>query len=146
MTLSADVAIYNRLITSTACFALLSNRIEPSRSSEQTALPRAVYTRLVADHQDHMGGASGLVFVRLQLDVFAATLDSLEQCCEAIRNRLDGFRGNVTVGADTIWLQKVHLEDERDQPVDPTDGSDRGLFRRLLDYRISAAESIPTLT
>ncbi len=146
MTLSAEVAIRNRIITSTACAALLGDRIEPSRSSEQTTLPRVVYTRIVSDHQNHMGGASGLVFLRLQLDIFAATFDSLEQCFEAIRNRLDGFKGNVTVGSDTLWLQQVHLEDDHDQSVDPTDGSDQGIFRRLLDFRISADESIPTLT
>lgn len=144
--ISIEVAIRHRLVTSPAVSALLGDRIEPSFSSEQTRLPRAVYTRLISDHQHHMGGASGLVFVRVQIDIFADTFSEMEQIGEAVRNRLDGFRGNITVGADTVWLQQVHLEDARDQAVDPTDGSDRGIFRRLLDFRISAAESIPVLT
>jgi len=145
--IAPETHIVARLVASAAVSALLANRIEPATSSEQTAMPRAVYTRISADHQHHMLAASGLVFYRVQFDIFAATQGSMDSVCEAIRNRLDGFRGNITTAAEVRFFGFVKLEGERDAPVDSTDGSDQlTAYRRSLDFFVSCAESIPALT
>lgn len=147
MTVSPEVHLIARLNASASVSALLDSRIEPSLSSEQTTLPRVVYTRISADHQHHMGGGSGLVFYRIQFDVFAASQASLDAVCEAIRNRLDGFRGNITTLAETRWFGFVKLESERDDPENPIDGSDQPeAFRRSLDFFVSCEEPVPALT
>lgn len=146
MSLSIEVALYSHLMGSAAVVALIGNRFQPAIASEQSARPYVLYTRLGADHQYHMASASGLLFAFLQLDVFADTYANLEQVCEALRNRLDGYRGIVTAGADSLWLQQVRLDNERDDFVSPTDGSDRGTFHRSVDLRVSASEPLPILT
>ena len=144
--ISAEAAVVERLIASAAVSALLGDRIEPSLSSEQTTLPRAVYTVFSEDHQMHLQGASGYVFLRMQIDVFAATPESLHACREAIRCRLDGFRGLITVGDDSRFFGSITLQGGRDEPVDPTNNSDQPIFSRPLDFLLSCRESVPVLT
>lgn len=144
--ISPEAAVVERLFASPAVAALLDNRIEPALSSEQTTLPRAVYTVISEDHQGHLQGGAGYVFQRLQIDVFAVTPESLFACCDAIRSRLDGFRGTITVGSDARFFGVIHLEGVRDDPVDPTDNSDQPTFRRLLDFLVSCREPAPVLT
>lgn len=105
-----------------------------------------VYTVISDDSQMHMGGGSGLTFCRIQFDVFAQTVEEAAAIKEAFRNRLHGFHGNITVGADTRWFGVIRQENAPDAAVDPTDGSDQPTYRKILDYFFSCAESIPALT
>lgn len=146
MTLSAEAHIRARLMGSADLVALIGDRLEPSASSELSDLPRVVYSLYAADHQEHHGGAAGLVFLGLQFDVFAASQATMVAVCEAIRNRLDGFRGTITTDGESRFFGRIHLDGERDESIPPSDGSDQIIYRRLLDFAISTRESIPTLT
>lgn len=144
--MSPEHAIRSRLLTSAALVALIGDRISPSLSSEIDDLPRVVYTLIAADPQIHMGGASGLTFSRIQFDVFAATVESAWAVRDAIRDRIHGFRGTITDGAESRFFGVIYLEDEQDQPTDPTDGTDVPIFGRSLDFFFSTSDPIPTLT
>lgn len=146
MTLSIEVAVRSLLLASSSLSAVVGVRIAPGSVSEQTAMPYIVYNRFASDHQNHMQGASGLVFARIQLDLFAETWAHIEAMTEAIRNRIDGYRGTVTVNSQTLRIQQAHLEGVRDNYIAPTDGSDNGTYSRMLDFFVSASETIPTLT
>ena len=145
--LSPEIAFRYLLTTSAAVVALLpANNIQPSAASELLTVPFAVYSVISTQRERHLLKPSGLAFRRCQLDVVAATNAQCAAISNAIRNRLDGYVGQVTLGADSLKFQNVELLDERDNYVSPSDGSDVGLYRRLLDFRFSYPETIPDLT
>lgn len=142
---SVEDYLYQRLVTSTAVSALVGNRIEPSMSSESTAAPRVVYTRLSGTPEMYLGGESGLGYYLIQYDVLANTYAKMNECAEAIRNRLSGFRGEITINATPRMFYVVRLDATRDNYIQPIDGSDTPIYRRSLDFFVSAEELIPNL-
>ena len=143
---SPAVCLWQRLIDSTACAALIGTRLAPLWSSEDTDFPRVVYTLISNDPQIHMGGGSGWTFQRVQFDIFALTSLECDDIAHAFFNRLHGFRGNITVGTDVRRFGLVKEENQRADPALKSDGSDAVIYRRSLDYFISCGESIPALT
>lgn len=140
-----EEAIFRRVTGSTALNTLIGGRFLPLSASMRTTMPFVVYKRFTADHQHHLGGASGLVFLRMQFDIFGQTYAVVKAIGEAFRNLLDGYRGTVTNGPDSVLLSCVELQDEREDYVQPTDGTDIGAYRLTQDFRISASTSIPAL-
>ncbi len=146
MTVPVEIGLRTFLLGSTTVAALISDRMAPHRQSQRSARPYIVYTRIANDPQHHLGGFSGLAFVRLQLDLFSDDADALYALREAVRQRLDGYRGRVTVGSDAIEFQCIELIDEQSGGETPDDGSDTAPHRYRMDFRVSALEPIPTLT
>lgn len=142
-----DVEVYllARLNSSPAIQAL-GISISPAMSSEQKPLPRVVYSRVSGAPTTHHGGEGGLSYYRIQFDVFALTAASRSEVGEAIRARLSGFRGNVTVNAVDRFFGIIKLEDARDQHTPPIDGSDKPTYRRTLDFTVGTQEPVPDLT
>lgn len=139
-----EVALRYLLTTSAAVTALVGSRVSPGFVSELSAFPFIAYSLIASQHERHLQGPSGLVFRRYQLDIYSRLNSELCAISDAIRNRLDGYVGVVTIGADSLRMQNVELLDQRDNYISPTDGSDVGIYRRSLDFRISHGETIPT--
>ena len=144
--ISPEACIYHRLVTSPAVFALVGNRIEPSMSSENTQLPRAVYTRLSGSPEFFLQGESGIGYYTIQFDIFASSYAAADAVGEAFRNRLSGFRGVVTVGSESRRFHMIKLEATRDNYVPPFDGSDTPVYRRSMDFIVSTVDQVPQLT
>jgi hypothetical protein len=84
-----------------------------------------------------MDGASGLASPRVQLDAWATTAREAKAVFEAVRKRLDGFRGPI--GSPSRAVQGAFLETERSGYEDAADagsGSGVGLYRRSTDFFI----------
>lgn len=145
MTVPIEVGIHQLCITAPAITAIIADRMAPHMQAETSPRPFIVYSRIVADHQHHLGGASGLVFVRLQLDLFADDASELYALAEAVRMRLDGYRGTVTYGTEDLVLQFVELVEEQSSSETPNDGSDSAPHRFRMDFRISALVPVPSL-
>jgi hypothetical protein len=145
VTVTPEAHLRARLLASPV-FAALTQSIEPSSSSEKTGLPRVVYTRISRDGQHHMQAASGLVYLRIQFDIFAKHESEASAIADAMRNRLDGYRGTITTLGEDRRFDVVQIENERGESVPPTDGSDKITFRRMVDVFVGCAESIPNLT
>lgn len=146
MTVSVEIGLKTYVLNSTPVAAIIGDRMAADFQSQPTVRPYVVYTRIANDPQHHLGGFSGLAFTRFQLDLFADTPLALFSLREALRNRLDGFRGTVTVGIDSIVFHCIELLDEQAVGETPNDGSDQAPHRFRMDFRISALEPIPTLT
>ena len=146
MTVPVEIGLKTFILGSSAVAALIVDRFAPHRQSQPSALPYIVYTRIANDPQHHLGGFSGLAFVRFQFDLFGDDIDVLYTLREAVRNRMDGFRGTVAVGSDSIVFQCIELLDEQSSTETPNDGSDEAPHRFRLDFRVSALEPIPTLS
>lgn len=144
MTVTPEAHLRARLLASPT-FAALTQAIEPSSSSEKTKLPRVAYTRISRAGNHHMRAASGLVYLRIQFDIFAKHENEAAAIADAMRNRLDGFRGVITTNDEPLRFDVVQIENERGESVPPTDGSDKITFRRMVDVFVGCAESIPQL-
>lgn len=107
-------------------------------------LPSIVYSRISSDHQHHMTAASGLVEVRIQLDIVSKSYTTVKGLADQVREALDGFSGAVIVGGETIDISSLRLDAHRDDFDRPTDGSDKGYHRVIQDYLVWYAETIPT--
>ncbi len=109
-------------------------------------------SKITDNPEHHLGGASGLVFERIQIDAWAEDPDTLRDLVDAIRNRLDGYRGTVTIAqagneaGGSIEIDAIIRLDGSDSADQPTDGKDLGAMNERMDFRISAAEPIPSLT
>lgn len=75
-----------------------------------------------------------------EIDCWADSYSGADTLAEAVRQELQGFSG--TMGSDTVT--SVTLDDEEDAYEPPDDGSDEGIFRITLRYRIQYRESKPT--
>jgi hypothetical protein len=146
-------AIRYLLVSSTPIAAIIGTRCGPLAQTQKTKKPYIVLTTVSGDHQHHLGGASGLTFERIQVDAYAETAAQLNDLADAIRNRLDGIKKTtVTVPASdsepqgTLEIDACILVDDSDESQAPNDGKDLGDFRHRLDFRVSAAEPIPSLT
>jgi hypothetical protein len=142
--LAPEIALRYLLTTSTPVSALIASRIFPNAASELAVFPYVTYSLIAHQREGHLLGPSGLVFRRYQFDIFAKTNAEVGLIIDAIRNRLDGYVGLVTIGADSLRLQNVELLDQSDGYVESTDGSDTGIFKRSIDFRVSLGETIPT--
>jgi hypothetical protein len=145
--LSIESGIRTLCVESERVGSRIGDRMGPHQQTQRTVRPYIVYSRIAAEHERHLLAASGLVFVRLQLDLYADSYDDLVELVEAVRMLLDGYRGVVAhASGATVEFQNVELVDELSDYESPNDGSDVGPQHHRMDFRVSALEPIPTLT
>lgn len=132
------------LLAQTPITTLIGQRLFIHRAPQEGAeLPYIVYQRSPeVDHHHHMEAAAGLLQEFYQFDIYSTTAKNTETVAEQLREELDGFRG--TMGAENV--RSIHLEDEDDDQINPTDGSDDSKFRIRQSYRVTHTESVPTFT
>lgn len=140
--MSIKDALYDLLIADTAVSDEVSTRVYAQFASASAALPYITLAQVSADHEHHMTAAAGLVTVRIQLDCFAATNISLELVVEAVREALDGFRGDM--GTPAVDVRRCHLDGDRDGLIPSSGENEKHTFRRSIDFMISHTETVPT--
>lgn len=117
-------------------------RIHPVKVPQSTAtLPVLVVNRESGVHAHRLSGAAGRAAPSMRLRVFGSTYDSVMTAAEAVRQVMQGFRGEM----GTVRVTAVLLDDEFDEYLPAADGSDAGTYARTLDYTIQYRESIPAL-
>jgi hypothetical protein len=121
----------------------ITSRIRLSRSEQSDSLPRVVIHQIDGDHKHHMTAATGKAIGRFQIDCHAATPIAAEALAEAVRQALDGFRGEMNSGT---FVSMCHLIDERTDYTPPHEGghADKGVDTVQLDYRIGWTVSVPS--
>ena len=125
----------------TALDALIDKRLFVHQAPQGAVAPYIVWRRLPdVDHHHHMLAAAGLVQEIFQFDVFSTTAKNVETVAEQLRLALDGFRGEMN-GEN---VRSIHIVDEDDEKVNPTDGSDDSKFSIRQSYRVTHTESVPT--
>lgn len=138
--MSLESALYSYLGGISAVSALVGARIYPSQAPQGAALPYVAHARVSTRRFPHIGGPSGMVRARQQLDVYAATLDAAQSVVDALRDNLDGLRG-AQMGDEALDVVSVDLDDERVTFSRPQDGGDPGVFRVSLDFIILFGET-----
>lgn len=101
--------------------------------------PFITFQRVTGNKIRDINGPSGLAQTSFQVDVYADAYLECKQLADAVRLILDGYRGTVTIGADSVRIAGVSFQAERDF-ID--DGVDPKLYRSSVDYLFMYDEDI----
>lgn len=99
------------LLADAAISALVGGiRIYPVKLLQGQVNTSIVYSRIseVGDH--HMTGPSGLNSIRIQIDAWAQTAAAANTLANLIKERIDGFSGVMTYGANSPPDQQVTVQ------------------------------------
>lgn len=108
-------------------------RVYPVQLPQGQTQPSIVYQRVTGQGDHHMQGASGLSRPRLQIDCWAQDADTAATLADLVKERIDGFRGELHYGesspSDVVAVQGVFFDNEADD-YDPA----AELYRTRGDY------------
>ena len=144
-----EEAVLRKLLTdATGVTAVVGTRISPMRreqfKTQADAKDYLTYRRVSGLHFRSMGGPSGLRSIRFQIDGYTKKYEDLVELREQIRLALDGtINETVTVGADSVLVQEISMESDREDFVKPKDASDGGMYHLSQDYFVFVPESSP---
>lgn len=133
MTAAGDLRSF--LISDATITGLVSERIYPLTLPQSPVLPALTYSWISATRIPVMDAPIGMASPRIQIDCWAATYLVAVELFEAVRQRLDGFKGTLTVGGTLV--HGAFLDSERDfyeSAADAGTGSGSGIYRRSGDY------------
>lgn len=115
------------LLSDAAIAALVGTRVYPTILPQASTFPAITYQRIsripVADHLSDVGA---LARPRVQVDSWAGTRDGAEALGEAVRRKLNGYRGPVAGSEDVQMIQLDAVRDLYDDDVK--------LHRHSADY------------
>ena len=134
-----------RLVADATLAGIVGTRVRMNRSEQSDALPRVVIHQISGDHKHHMTAATGKATGRVQIDCHASSPVEAESIAEAVRQSLDGFRGQVNSGT---FVSMCHLDSERADYASPRQGghASDGVDSIQLDYLIGWSVTVPTFT
>jgi hypothetical protein len=126
--------IIDRLKGDAALVALLhsADSVWHRRAPASDGLPRVVVYRPNEAGLSDLTGPSTLRTPRVQIDALAATAAEASAVAEAVKARMDGFRG--TLGDK--WCSGFTLEDMRDSDFPVTAGSEARRYMTSSDYAV----------
>lgn len=114
-------------------FLLVGDRFSPIELPQGPTYPAVGYYQPSAvRYRNIMSGPSGRVVVRQSLQIFAKSYSELVSVREALRRRLDGFRG--TMGSSVIGRTVLENEIEINEP-------NTTVYSVTQDYLISLRET-----
>ncbi len=147
--LGPERAIRKILRDDAAVLALVAERIRPEKAAagDRTAGAYIVYRDISTSSYEHSEGASGMAQALIQIDGYSRDWDVMIDLREKVRLALHTQRAacpaTITVGGDTLYVHSLSAQGQRSIGVDPSDGSDEGIFGFSQDWLISVAESAP---
>ena len=102
------------LLADSAVNAACGGRIYPIRLPQGMTSQSLVYTRITGSAPGKMVGQVGLSRPRIQLDAWAGTADLTSVLANAVKDRLDGYKGPMGTGSLAVECQGAFYESERD--------------------------------
>lgn len=105
-----EKAIRSILIADTAVKAI-TTRCYPGMIPQNPTYPLILLHKMPGGGRDHhLGGRSGLVHPRIQVEAWATTYDAAKALSKALQDALDGYSG--TVG--TVRIGSILAQSDRD--------------------------------
>jgi hypothetical protein len=132
MSLEPEQAVFAVLAANAAVAAIVADRVYPTVLPQSAEVPAIVYTRVSADHTHTLGGASSLASGRVQVNCWADSYAEAAELARAVRLAVQGYRGEVAVGAESITIDGLFALSTGDL-ADPSAGleSHRRFGRRV---------------
>ncbi len=140
---SPEAALSKLLEGATDVTDLRGNRISPGQAPLNEPLPFQVYNRIIRTQHHGINLHSGLASARVQIDNYSDDKIEVDDLAEKTRVFLEVQSGVVTVGANTITINHIKLDedDATSQPLD--DGSDTILQRIRQEFIVEHNVTIP---
>lgn len=135
MTMQPEEAIRVRVLAGGAR-AWIGDRFYPQRAPQNAPRPYAVFRRISGSPERHMRGAAAIAHARIQVGIYAETYALAKAIADAVRVSLDGFKGEVAVGAGPFYIRHLSLQNDVDDFIEPQDGSDGGIHVVSQDWQI----------
>lgn len=137
-----EVAVRAKLLAASAVSNLVSTRIYPLMAPQNVVAPFVVYQRISVVRYRGLSGPTRTAQPRIQIDSYAADWKGAHELAGAIRQALDGFKGDVPYGdaspQETLRIKACSLQTDRDfldETVQPV------LYRVSADYFVMFDES-----
>jgi hypothetical protein len=113
--------------------ALISTRIYINRIPQNSTIPCLTFQRISTPRviTQETRGMAGLAYPRFQFDSWSWVYVSAKAINDQVRAALNGYRGVIINGADSVAIYAALIEDERYNP-----DLDAGLHRLSSDYII----------
>jgi hypothetical protein len=142
-----EAAVQEHLLGLPAVSQVLGTRIYSEHALTQPDTPYAVTSLISSQHGRHMTAGDGLADARLQISVYGRTPAERDAAAHVLREALHGKPGGTIGTAERATVIKTaSLERQRGDFVEPTDGSELGLYVRHLDFRIWHVETVPSFS
>lgn len=121
--------------------ALISSRMYLSNAPQGAARPLIVYRLLGTEHHRTLRDYNLMTTDTFELDLQSYTDTGAKALKEAVRKKLDTFRG--TMGS--TYVHNAKLTDETDDYTVDQSGRDRGIYHCLLEFDIWHSETAPSV-
>jgi hypothetical protein len=107
-----EKALFTRITSDSTIAALMGLRLFPNKIPQGQPLPAAEYKQKAGKRQQSMSGPLGMVDSQYTITCYGVNYSVAKELSEAVRKRLDGFRGIV----EGITIDLIILIDELDVP------------------------------
>ena len=135
--MSAERALFARLTVGNP-IAAVGARVYPVAAPLSVAMPYCVFARVSAQRVRSTMAPSGLTMARFQIDTYAEGYLTSRDVADAIRKRLDGWRGLVTGSGWSCRVEGSSLLS--DQDLHEPDIRPVAVFRVSQDFLIQYIE------
>jgi hypothetical protein len=138
--MSIEEKIFYRLRTNDAVSALVGTRIYPIQLPPGRTLPAITYTRVSTVRGHCLGGPSGRLRPRIQIDCWADTYSGARTLADKVRLCLDGFLGAID-GESNIGGIKLDGEYDGFETGVGYEDLEPGTPRVILDFIVPHFEA-----
>jgi len=137
-TLSIEAGLVYKLTNTAGITALVSTRVYLETIPQGATLPCITYQRISTPRltAHDTSGSAGTASPRFQFDAWATTYASARAIADALRAALNGYKGTITSGADSVVVQSILIDGESSEP-----DLVAGLARIRSDYVIYHVEA-----
>lgn len=127
-------AIADYLIGLPAVNELVGERVYVRRAFRTTTLPRITLDRIGEDFAHTMAGRDGIARPRIQIDVWATTIDDADDIADRLEAILDGYRGDI----GGVTMQGIFQRDRRDGFETRSDATQNVIHRVTMEFEVRA--------
>ena len=139
--LKPETALRYRLVNDADISAIISARIYPHMPKQGASFPYMVYERNSSQYHHKMGATTSTNLVQHSITFMgfgtAEQYSSLATLGIEIRASIDGFRGSIAIGGDSINFEMCHCTGEREGVLDPADGAGNPLHFIEQQYEVA---------
>lgn len=138
-----ETGLYAYITGSTVITGLVSDRVYPNSIPAGKTYPCVTFNRIGTEQPHHLTAAATIQQATIQFDCWGqgkGGYSSAATIAEAIRDRMDGYRGSM----GSVTVKTCHLQDQRDDYEAPTDGDTIGYHRVSMDFLLWYSVSAPS--
>lgn len=134
----AERVIFDRLAKDAAVSGIVDSRVYPAVAPAATEQQGSyiVYTLSSTDRTPYMQGEAGLATRTYTVECCASSYDGAAELAESVRLVFDSWRGDYAA----MRVRRVTFENESDNFTRNEDGSDSGVYVRVLTIAIVHTE------